>query len=123
MPEKHIHQVIIEYGFDTRSPMLLMLSIAELKKDEVNYGFPDPLLDEWRQRNAGMLPIQFDDPKYFKSMGVEFFDEEFQVSLSFDRLYRVRIPYFLIVQASLSTGVGEPPEVVVEEARPGLRLV
>ncbi len=76
-------------------------------------GFPPHVLRE----NPEHLPLLFNDPRMFTQMGPWFFDDRLEVTLSFDMLYRVTIPYCVVVLSQQNFGTA-PYIPKVEDSEP-----
>ena len=98
----------------------IFLALATHFLTEEEHGIPGDVLRAAMGR-ALVLKLSFQVPHVRKGMGVEYFEDRLEATLSFDKLYRCILPYNRVLQVVYSN----PDFSEEQEEAPGphLRLV
>lgn len=114
---------LLELGYQNGVRTVITVAAEGLRLNG-GMGFPEEVLEALKVENKALMVLKFDfdNPQVHGGMEVEFFDELVEMSLSFNTLYRVQIPYSLIGQVVFPFTIESwsPPK---EEQGSGLRLV
>lgn len=116
MSEVQKRRKMLEVIFDQGLVGFVMVDVASLYEEENHLGFPSQLFSDPRfQVN---LPLRF-DPESHGAMDVDFQEDAVVLSLSFDRIYRCKIPYAYFTHIGCTLEAAEWKQ----EEGPQLRLV
>jgi len=86
-------------------------------------GFPEGILEKHHENGEPILiMLPFDERHVREGTNIEFFENHFEATLGFDKLYRCDVPYRAVIRLLLSNPQYSPG-VIANDPPPGLRLV
>ena len=127
-------RALVELIFEKGLIALLHIDIPSIRKAG-GLGFPGPVLDKYSGVGAleiplTTLPIQLNPENLLPAAQLELFEDRVEITLSFDALYRVTIPFafidaviFVLAAEEWENAPKPEPEPAPEPAVPFLSLV
>ena len=106
-------RILVETGFRVGIDFILVVDVAALG---VEWGGPEPVRQRYLQ--AGQQLTLKLDALYHEHMKAEYEEDLLHITLSFDTLYRCKLPWGAIQRVVFDPLAPEPPEEEEEQAPP-----